>query len=112
MVELKPWSRDGAELRDRLEKLAAHLGSDDRRELAIAAMDRYARLNLGADARMVLPVHLARHLTADETDVVRIVVHTDRLWLWSEMHWRRGRQKRNDRLDALLGAPPPGPDEE
>ena len=105
-VELRPWSEAGAELVARLEEIAQSLSAERLQELVIAAMDRYARLSVGADGRMVLPAHLAHHLDATAGEVVRIVVSDGRIWLWSEASWRKDRQSRYLNLDKLLQSSP------
>ncbi len=101
-VELRPWAGAGDELVRELQAVAASLSADRLQDLAIAAMDRYARLTIGADGRTVLPTHLSHHLAASETEVVRIVVRGGRIWLWSEANWRKERERRYLELDALL----------
>ena len=108
-VELQPWREAGAELVARLEEIAQSLSAERRQDLVIATMDRYSRLSVGADGRLVLPAHLAHHLAVGATEVVRIVVRCNRLWLWSEASWRRERQSRNTDLDALLQRPQSDP---
>lgn len=105
-VELQPWNEAGIELVQRLEGVVASLSAEALQKLVIATMDRYSRLSVGSDGRLVLPAHLAHHLTASDAAAVRIVVRGNRLWLWSEAGWSKGRQSRYHDLDALLNSLP------
>ncbi|SOB80692.1 hypothetical protein SAMN06297144_1191 [Sphingomonas guangdongensis] len=99
--ELSAWTTSGSravgDVAQRLEAAAP----DDRDDLAIAAMDRYMRLAVEPPARLALPFGLAVHLDAVEGGVVRIVVSSSRLWLWSERQWQA---RRMDRIDLLTGS--------
>ncbi|MBB6254841.1 division/cell wall cluster transcriptional repressor MraZ [Nitrospirillum iridis] len=65
-------------------------------------MDRYLRLTLDADGRIVLPANLLSHLQAIDASAVRLVARDGRLWLWSEEHWQARQMGRfQDLVDAL-----------
>ena len=102
-VELQPWDSAGIGLMSKLQGVAASLTADRVQDLAIAVMDRYSRLSISGDGRVVLPPHLTHQLAPAGGEVVRIVVRGGRLWLWPETSWATGRSSRQRELDELMG---------
>ena len=98
VVELCSWDSAGREAMDAVQQMLGEASEAERGELAVAAMDRYLRLNFDAAGRAVLPTCLVAHLEADKTRTIRVVLHNQRLWLWSERKWC---EQRSTRISAL-----------
>lgn len=101
-AELIRWNDHGEKLiaqvsAQLLEAPKEHLG-----ELALAAMDRFMRVTIDPPGRIGLPANLAAHIYSARFDGVRVVVRDDRLWLWSEAEWQRGRGARIARFTEGL----------
>ena len=103
-IELRPWEDAGTALVRRLEEVAETLTGTRRQDLAIATMDRFARLSIGSDGRTVLPAHLSHHLGVHLSNAIRIVVREGAIWLWSEAGWTSSRRGRFLDMDKLLQA--------
>jgi DNA-binding transcriptional regulator/RsmH inhibitor MraZ len=99
-AELLPWSGTGEGIVEDVRGRIAAEPTDRRGGLVVAAMDRFVKVAVEQPARVSLPVNLASHLEVDAAGVVRVVAHSDRLWLWSERRWNAGRAVR---LEALAG---------
>lgn len=98
VVELCGWDAAGREAMDAIQQMLSKASEAERGELAVAAMDRYLRLSFDAAGRAVLPTCLVAHLEAGKTGMIRVVLHDQRLWLWSERKWC---DKRSARISAL-----------
>jgi DNA-binding transcriptional regulator/RsmH inhibitor MraZ len=105
-AELFPWNPNGIAAMAYVERLLQAAAESERGELAIAAMDRYARLTMDGTSRAVLPAPLVAHLDAAESDILRVVMRDGRLWLWSERYWQAQRGQRVaslvEKADALV----------
>lgn len=98
-AELMPWLGAGEGIVGDLRERIAAEPADRRGSLVVVAMDRFVKVAVEQPARVSLPVNLASHLEVD-AGIVRVVAHSDRLWLWSERRWNAGRAAR---LGALAG---------
>lgn len=107
-AKLEPWDPAGVAVMRGLETLLASEGDADRAELALVAMDRYLRVSLDPDGRILLPANLAHHIHAIGHDAVRIIVRRGDLQLWSEIAWQANRSSRlrafGDHLRRLEGS--------
>lgn len=90
-AELTGWSANGPRALDDVAQRIEAADQALRGELAVAAMDRYMRLAIERPGRVAVNPNLAAHLDPDGGGVVRVVVRSARLWLWSEAQWRARR---------------------
>ncbi|MER8953416.1 hypothetical protein NKH98_11890 [Mesorhizobium sp. M0833] len=98
-VELCAWEPAGSASMQRLHQALVEASEPERGEMAIAAMDRYLRLNIDGTGRAVIPSTLLSHLEVGEAAALRIVMRNGRLWLWSERYWQSQRSERIKLLD-------------
>lgn len=101
-ASLEPWEPSGDKALGEVEKMLAREPQDSRAELALLAMDRYLRVTLDPDGRMLLPANLAYHVGAIRQDAVRVIVVDGRLQLWSEVAWQEARSSRLQTLSGRL----------
>jgi|GEM_PF-4407044 len=102
-AEIFAWHLHGETVMADLAGLLTIVDKSERGELALAAMDRYVKLTLDPDGRMVLPANLISDLDATVSQCVRVVARDSRLWLWSERRWQAERASRDAYLSARLG---------
>ena len=105
-VELLPWAQHGDAALDDVRRALKAAKPAIRDLVALAAMDRYVRLSLDAESRLVLPSPLIAHLGGEGTAMVRVVMRDGRLWLWSEPRWLSERADRIAALTELAGQRP------
>jgi len=73
-AELLRWNPPGKGVIEQLKVAIEKVGTSDRDNLTVAAMDRFSRLPVDAAGRPILPAPLASHLDTETEQFVRVVV--------------------------------------